>query len=104
MTSGRSKVFLGGPPLVRMATGEESDDESLGGADMHARTSGLADYLARDESDAIRIRRRIVARLTWRKRGPPPATVRAPRFDPEELLGLVPTDLKVPFDPREVIA
>ncbi len=60
-------MFLGGPPLVKMATGEESDDESLGGAEMHARVSGLADYLAEDEHDAIRIGRRIVARLNWRK-------------------------------------
>ena len=66
----RSKVFLGGPPLVKMATGEESDDESLGGAEMHARTSGLADYFAVDEQDAIRIGRSIVRRLNWRKQGP----------------------------------
>ena len=66
---GAAKVFLGGPPLVKMATGEESDDESLGGAEMHARVSGLADYLAEDEHDAIRIGRRIVARLNWRKLG-----------------------------------
>src|SRR6478672_10017877 len=64
---GGAKVFLGGPPLVKMATGEESDDESLGGAEMHARVSGLADYLAEDELDAIRIGRRIVARLNRRK-------------------------------------
>jgi acyl-CoA carboxylase subunit beta len=102
----RSKVFLGGPPLVKMATGEESDDESLGGAEMHARTSGLADYLAADESDAIRIGRRIVARLNWRKQGPSPAVVSpaAPLHDEEELLGIVPPDLRVPFDPHEVIA
>ena len=67
MVKEQAKVFLGGPPLVKMATGEESDDESLGGAEMHARTSGLADYLAEDERDAIRIGRRIVARLNWRK-------------------------------------
>ena len=67
MVREQAKVFLGGPPLVKMATGEESDDESLGGAEMHARTSGLADYLAEDERDAIRIGRRIVARLNWRK-------------------------------------
>ena len=72
MIKERSKVFLAGPPLVKMATGEESDDESLGGAEMHARTSGLADYLAVDELDAIRIGRRIVARLNWRKQGPTP--------------------------------
>ncbi|MFT4083776.1 MAG: carboxyl transferase domain-containing protein [Nocardioides sp.] len=63
MVRGQAKVFLGGPPLVKMATGEEADEESLGGAEMHARTSGLADYLAADEADAIRIGRRIVARL-----------------------------------------
>jgi acetyl-CoA carboxylase carboxyltransferase component len=101
----RSKVFLAGPPLVKMATGEESDDESLGGAEMHARRSGLADYLASDERDALRIGRRIVARLNWRKVGPtPPGPVAAPRKDPEELLGAVPADLRVPFDPREVVA
>ena len=69
MVKEQAKVFLGGPPLVKMATGEESDDESLGGAEMHARISGLADYLAEDEHDAIRIGRRIVARLNWRKAG-----------------------------------
>ncbi len=105
MVKERAKVFLGGPPLVKMATGEESDDESLGGAEMHARTSGLADYLAADEEDAIRIGRRIVARLNWRKQGPTPvADYAEPAYDAEELLGIVPTDLKVPFDPREVIA
>jgi acetyl-CoA carboxylase carboxyltransferase component len=105
MVKERAKVFLGGPPLVKMATGEESDDESLGGAEMHARTSGLADYLAVDEEDAIRIGRRIVARLNWRKHGPQPASVYSePLYDTEDLLGIVPTDLKVPFDPRDVIA
>jgi acyl-CoA carboxylase subunit beta len=104
MVKEQAKVFLGGPPLVKMATGEESDDESLGGADMHARTSGLADYLAHDEHDALRIGRRIVARLNWHKRGPAPApSYAAPQHDPEDLLDIVPTDLKVPFDPREVI-
>lgn len=105
MIEKRSKVFLAGPPLVKMATGEESDDESLGGAEVHARTSGLADYYAVDEPDAIRIGRGIVRRLNWRKQGPEPhPEVREPRHDPEELLGIVPADLKVPFDPREVIA
>ncbi|WP_280297251.1 acyl-CoA carboxylase subunit beta [Nocardia abscessus] len=105
MIKERSKVFLGGPPLVKMATGEESDDESLGGADMHARVSGLADYYALDEQDAIRIGRSIVRRLNWRKQGPAPrAEVIDPLYDPEDLLGIVPSDLKIPFDPREVIA
>jgi acetyl-CoA carboxylase carboxyltransferase component len=104
MIKERSKVFLAGPPLVKMATGEESDDESLGGAEMHARTSGLADYFAVDELDAIRIGRRIVARLNWQKLGPAPAALAEPLADPEELLGVVPPDLRIPFDPREVIS
>ncbi|WP_225846117.1 acyl-CoA carboxylase subunit beta [Streptomyces sp. HPF1205] len=105
MIKERSKVFLGGPPLVRMATGEESDDESLGGADMHARVSGLADYFALDEPDALRTARRVVARLNRRKAGPAPRPDPAPPLsDPEDLLGIVPGDLRTPFDPREVIA
>jgi acetyl-CoA carboxylase carboxyltransferase component len=119
MVKEAAKVFLGGPPLVKMATGEESDDESLGGAEMHARTSGLADYLAVDEYDALRIGRRIVARLNWRKANPSPRTsstlaagtttaydVRRysePEKDVEDLLDLIPEDLKEPFDPRGVI-
>ncbi|AFC48683.1 MULTISPECIES: acyl-CoA carboxylase subunit beta [Mycobacteriaceae] len=105
MVRNRSKVFLGGPPLVKMATGEVSDDESLGGADMHARTSGLADYMAEDEQDAIRIGRRIMARLNWRKNGPGPTTPpHPPVHDPDQLLGIASVDPKVPFDPRDVIA
>jgi acetyl-CoA carboxylase carboxyltransferase component len=105
MIDGASKVFLGGPPLVKMATGEASDDETLGGATMHARESGLADYLAVDEQDALRIGRRIVARLNWRKKGPGPVAASIePRYDSEELLGIVPSDLKIPFNPRDVIA
>ena len=105
MVKDGAKVFLGGPPLVKMATGEESDDESLGGAEMHARQSGLADYLAVDERDAIRIGRSIVRNLNWRKAGTTPEpTYAEPLHDADELLGIVPTDLKIPFDPREVIA
>ena len=105
MIKERSKVFLGGPPLVKMATGEDSDDESLGGAEMHARVSGLADYFAVDEMDAIRIGRQIVRRLNHRKLGPPPRGAgRPPKHDPEQLLGIPSADPKVPFDPRDVIA
>ncbi|MBO4275730.1 acyl-CoA carboxylase subunit beta [Microbispora triticiradicis] len=105
MVRERAKVFLGGPPLVKMATGEESDDESLGGAEMHARTSGLADHLAADEYDALRIGRRIVRRVGRRRAGQAAARdYPAPLFDEDELLGIVPEDLKVPFDPREVLA
>src|ERR1700742_139308 len=100
-----AKVFLGGPPLVKMATGEESDDESLGGADMHSRVSGLGDYFAVDELDCIRLGRQIVADLHWRKLGPRPAPAGlAPRYDPDELLGIVSADFRTPFDPREVLA
>ncbi|MFF7492460.1 acyl-CoA carboxylase subunit beta [Streptomyces rubiginosohelvolus] len=104
MIKEQSKVFLGGPPLVKMATGEESDDESLGGAEMHARTSGLADHFAVDEHDAIRQARRIVARLNWRKAHTDPGPAEPPKYDEDELLGIVPGDLRAPFDPREVIA
>ncbi|HZD67033.1 MAG TPA: carboxyl transferase domain-containing protein [Acidimicrobiales bacterium] len=100
-----AKVFLGGPPLVKMATGEEADDESLGGADMHSRVSGLSDYFAADEYDAIRIGREVLSRINWRKLGPAPAPNPAePRYDPEEILGILPPESKVPFDPREILA
>jgi acetyl-CoA carboxylase carboxyltransferase component len=101
----QAKVFLGGPPLVKMATGEDSDDESLGGAAMHARVSGVADHFAVDERDAIRLGRRIVSELSWRKHGPGPTLpADEPVHDPEELLGIAPADIRVPFDPREVLA
>jgi acetyl-CoA carboxylase carboxyltransferase component len=100
----QSKVFLGGPPLVKMATGEESDDETLGGGQMHAEISGLADYLAEDEMDALRIGREVVSHLNWRKEGKKPKLAPdSPILDSEDLLGLVDSDLKKPFDVREVI-
>ena len=105
MVKERAKVFLGGPPLVKMATGEEADDEELGGAEMHARVSGLADYLADDEHDCLRLGRQIVADLSWRKLGPGPTRPPdEPVHDPEELLGLAPVDLKSPLDVREILA
>ena len=106
LVDGQAKVFLGGPPLVKMATGEESDDETLGGAAMHSRVSGLSDYFAADEHDAIRIGRDIMARINWRKLGPPPSVAdpAEPAYDPDEILGIVSADVKVPFDPREVLA
>jgi acetyl-CoA carboxylase carboxyltransferase component len=105
LVDGQAKVFLGGPPLVKMATGERAEEEALGGAAMHSRTSGLSDYFAADELDAIRIGRSIIARINWRKLGPAPTGPAAPpKYDPDEILGILPADVKVPFDPREVLA
>jgi len=102
---GQSKVFLGGPPLVKMATGEVADEESLGGAEMHTTISGLGDYLAEDETDAIRLCRDVVGHLNWRKEGPGPTLAADPPLhDPDDLLGIVARDLRQPFDIREVIA
>jgi acyl-CoA carboxylase subunit beta len=101
----QSKIFLAGPPLVKMATGEESDDETLGGARLHAEVSGLGDYFATDEMDAIRICREVVSHLNWRKPGPVPlADPDAPRYHADELLGLVSRDLRQPVDVRDVLA
>jgi len=100
----QAKVFLAGPPLVKMATGEESDDETLGGAKMHSEVSGLSDYLAEDEMDAIRLCRNVVSHLHWEKQGIEPSLLGdEPTLNPEELLGLVDEDLKSPLDIREVI-
>ena len=101
----QSQVFLGGPPLVKMATGEESDAESLGGAKMHAEKSGLADYFAKDEMDAIRIGREVMSHLDWSKEGNSPDSIyEEPINDQEDLLGIVNPSLKRPFDVREVIS
>ena len=98
-------MFLGGPPLVKMAIDEDADEEELGGAEMHARVSGLADYLAADEVDAIRIARDIVSHLRWHKDGPGASLPDVgPRYDPVELRGIAPADVRVPFDIREVLA
>ena len=104
MQSGAAKVFLGGPPLVKMAIDEDADEETLGGAEMHARVSGLADYLAADEPDALRIGRDIVAHLGHVKAGRRPAVPAPPAYDPEELLGIASADIRVPFEAREVLA
>jgi acetyl-CoA carboxylase carboxyltransferase component len=105
LTGRQAKVFLGGPPLVKMATGEDADDEELGGADMHSRVSGLSDYFAVDELDCVRIGRLIVSGLNWRKLGPGPTMpADPPRYDADELLAVASADFRVPFDPREVLA
>ena len=105
MVEDQAKVFLGGRPLVRMATGEDASEEELGGARMHSTVSGVSDHLAVDEHDAIRLGRQIVAGLHHHKLGPVPArTPVPPRYDPDEILGIVSADLKVPFPVREVLA
>jgi acetyl-CoA carboxylase carboxyltransferase component len=105
MVEKQAQVYLAGPPLVKMATGEDSNHEELGGAEMHSRVSGVSDYMARDERDAIRLGREIVAHLNWKKGAQPlPRTVEPPRYSSEDLLGIVSPDVKVPFDQREVIA
>ncbi len=98
-------IFLGGPPLVKAATGEIVDAESLGGADVHTAISGVADHLAEDDRDALEIARNLVANLNRRK-SLPVATqpVREPLFAGDELYGIVPKDTRRPFDIREVIA
>ncbi|HEX7098024.1 MAG TPA: carboxyl transferase domain-containing protein, partial [Acidimicrobiia bacterium] len=105
MVDKQAKVFLGGPPLVKMATGEESTDEELGGAEMHSRVSGLSDYFAGDEYEAIRMARDIVAHLNWQKLGyGPTMPADEPVHDPDEILGVIPSDLRIPFDQREIFA
>jgi len=98
-------IFLGGPPLVQAATGEIVTAEELGGADVHARTSGVVDHYAHDDRHALALCRRIVAGLNYVKQPAislrPPAL---PRYDPEELYGVVPTDVRAPYDVHEVIA
>jgi acetyl-CoA carboxylase carboxyltransferase component len=105
MVKGRGTAYLGGPPLVKMAIDEIVDEETLGGAEMHSRTSGLSDYLAVDEMDALRIGRDIVRHLRWRKLGPGPSEpADPPLYDTEELLGCASADVRVPFDVREILA
>lgn len=100
-----AKVFLAGPPLVKMATNEVIDDETLGGADMHSKISGVADYLAQDEMDGLRIARELIKNLkTPDELTIQPKAVEEPLYPIDELLGIVSADVKVPFDAREVIA
>jgi acyl-CoA carboxylase subunit beta len=105
MVKEQAQVYLAGPPLVKMATGEVTDHEELGGAQMHSQVSGVSDYLADDELEAIRMGREIVAHLDWRKPArPTPRVVEEPLHDPEDLLGIASADIRIPFDQREVIA
>ncbi|KAI9257126.1 carboxyl transferase [Phascolomyces articulosus] len=108
MVRKQAQVFLGGPPLVKMATGEVTDAESLGGADMHSRVSGVSDQLAIDEYDGIRKAREWIANLNWKSRGELPqrhitGQYEEPYYDPEELLGVASANIRLPFDATEVI-
>ncbi|MEE9276349.1 MAG: carboxyl transferase domain-containing protein, partial [bacterium] len=102
---GQGTIFLAGPPLVKAATGEEVDAESLGGADVHARVSGVVDHMAEDDAGALRMARGILAAIPHTKRFPfDIAPAEPPAYDPEELYGILPSDLRQSFDMREVIA
>ena len=104
MVKERAKVFLGGPPWSRWPPERSRPTRSWEG-EMHSRTSGLSDYFALDEHDAIRIGREIIVHLNWRKLGPGPSMPSDdPVHDPEDLLGIIPRDLRIPFDMREVLA
>src|SRR6201997_673549 len=98
------RVFPGGPPLVKAAPGEDIDAETLGGADVHCRESGVCDHYAENDTHALAIARRIVARLKPAADSGPPRAARAPHYDPAELYGIVPASLRKPYDVREVIA
>ena len=100
----QGRVFLGGPPLVKAATGEDIDAESLGGADVHCRESGVCDHYAENDSHALSIARGIVARLRAAPPTDPPRAPREPYYPPEELYGVIPESLRRPYDVREVIA
>jgi 3-methylcrotonyl-CoA carboxylase beta subunit len=105
IVKGQGTIYLGGPPLVKAATGEEVSEEELGGADLHARRSGVVDHYAMDDPHALEIVREIVANLNRRKTLPPGLREpEEPKYAPEELYSIVPTDPRVPYDVREVVA
>ncbi len=106
LVRGRSRAFLAGPPLLKAATGEVATEEELGGALMHTSISGLGDYLAEDDRDALRIAREVMGQIDWNHGMPAdtPRDFKAPRYDSEELLGIMPMDHKRPVNMKEVIA
>ncbi len=102
----KTKLFLAGPPLLKAATGEVATEEELGGAEMHAQQAGTADYLAEDDADGVRIAREILSSIPWNEQlsKTNKAEFTQPLYDSEELLGIVPSDKKQPYDVREIIA
>ncbi|WP_395702200.1 acyl-CoA carboxylase subunit beta [Aquabacterium sp.] len=103
LVKNRSSIYLAGPPLVKAAIGEEANEEELGGAELHARTTGLGEYLAEDDAHAIALARELFASLPWDDASAP-ADAPLPRYAAEELMGIVPADERQPYDVREVIA
>ncbi len=103
---GRGRAFLAGPPLLRAATGEIATEEELGGAEMHASVSGLAEYLAEDDGHGVLICREVVKRLQWNAGCPsaPQRSFAEPAYDPDEIAGVIPTDYRIPYDMRELMA
>jgi geranyl-CoA carboxylase beta subunit len=103
LVRGRSSIYLAGPPLVKAAIGEDADEESLGGAELHAGVTGLGEYLAENDAHALAIARELMDALPW-DTVPERAETTPPRFDPAELVGVVPADDRTAYDVREVIA
>jgi len=103
MVRGRAKAFLAGPPLLKAATGEIATDEDLGGADMHARVSGLAEFVAEDDADAIRIARDLLGTLKWERVAKDAPAGAPPKLDADEIAGLMPMTMRKLVDMREVI-
>ena len=105
IVKGTGTIFLGGPPLVKAATGEEVTAEELGGADVHTRLSGVADYLAEDDEHALQLVRTIVGTVNTAKSLPADvAAPEAPLYDASEIYGIVNTDTRKPYEVREIIA
>src|ERR1700752_5191848 len=104
MVRGRPRAFLAGPPLLKAATGEMATEEELGGSEMHSSISGLGDYLAEDDRDALRIAREIMSKLEWDRPAANAPIAKPPRYDAEELLRIMPTEHKRPVDMRQAIA
>ena len=103
---GKGRAFLAGPPLLRAATGEIATEDELGGAEMHATVSGLAEYLAENDGQGIQMCRELIQRLQWNDncKLPPQRRFAEPIYDPDELAGVIPTDYRTPYDMRELVA
>ena len=104
---GNGQAFLAGPPLVKAATGEDANADDLGGAEMHSTISGLVEHLAENDNDGIRLARNVVAKMNWHRNTVPPGhtpSFVAPRYDPDEIAGLVPVDYRQPYDVHEILA